>query len=538
MKRLLWIALLIPVMTLPQTGKGVVAGRLRTPDGGPAAGVRVAMMALSGTNDPAPGVLDGIASTDAAGNFRMENIAPGRYYIVAGLVDSPTYFPGVATATDATVITVTSTTPVTGMDFPVLRSSTPFKVSGQVTGLPAMVPGVRPISLIPRPTPGARGARPIMPVQSTVKSDGTFVFPEVRPGTYNVSLAGLVLAQPVLVTVTDRDVASLDLTAVDPDAVTRQQGLEKTWSLDGPWGGIAADEKTGNLQATRTNGALRLEIDSSGKTLGSNTILPNATLRIARLSTGGAPAFLSFGTWSPKVQAFDSAGAPLWSYPDTGQGIDDVWAADLDGDDIDEVIVGFNGSTGMHVLNASGQLLWQSTGLGNIWHVSAGDVMGDGKPRVVTTSAAGRVHIFSTDGKEHRDLDAGLYANMVRVGKLSAQDRRATIVVAGTVNNGPPNSIGVAALSGDGTKQWSLQLEAPTPSAGSAAFAPGRPWIALGLQGGIVYVVDAEKGAVLASINGQGFTPEVAWMKDAEKGVPVLAISTRNKLNAYRIAGK
>src|SRR5205085_2269930 len=140
---------------------------------------------------------------------------------------------------------------------------------------------------------------------------------------------------------------------------------------------------------------------------------------------------------------------------EAGQGLDDVWPADLDGDGIDEVIVGFNGGTGMHVLNASGKLLWQSTGLGNIWHVSAGDVMGDGKPRVVTTSATGRVHIFSTDGNEHRDLDAGFYADMVRVGKLSAQDSRATIVVAGTVNNGPANRLAVAAFFGDGAKKWS-----------------------------------------------------------------------------------
>jgi hypothetical protein len=61
--------------------------------------------------------LAGIAETDASGRFRLENIPPGRYYIVAGRIDLPTYYPGVVNANDARVIQVTADLTVPGIDF-------------------------------------------------------------------------------------------------------------------------------------------------------------------------------------------------------------------------------------------------------------------------------------------------------------------------------------------------------------------------------------------------------------------------------------
>jgi hypothetical protein len=238
------------------------------------------------------------------------------------------------------------------------------------------------------------------------------------------------------------------------------------------------------------------------------------------------------------VSAYDFAGKLLWSYPGAAglTGIDDAWAMDLDGDHIDEVIVGFNGGTGMHVLDRNGQLLWQSAGIGNVWHVSAGDVVGNGKPQVVTTSALGRVHVFSVDGKDRRDLDPGFYANMVRVGKLSEKDAAATILAAGSIAAGSGNALGLVALSADGRKKWTLQLESNGQSSAYSAFlARGKPWLAVGMQGGQVTVIDAEAGAVIASIDGQGLLPEVSWMGDSDNGSPLLIVSSGSKLNAYRI---
>ncbi|HET9943064.1 MAG TPA: carboxypeptidase-like regulatory domain-containing protein [Terriglobia bacterium] len=98
---------------------GTVTGLLRTTTGTPAAGVRVSALAkpdeikdLSQASS-----LAGIAETDAAGRFRLENIPPGRYYIVAGRIDLPTYYPGVVDANEGVVILVTPGITVPGIDF-------------------------------------------------------------------------------------------------------------------------------------------------------------------------------------------------------------------------------------------------------------------------------------------------------------------------------------------------------------------------------------------------------------------------------------
>ena len=54
-----------------------------------------------------------------------------------------------------------------------------------------------------------------------------------------------------------------------------------------------------------------------------------------------------------------------------GEGIDDVWAADLDGDGIDEVIVGYNGGAACMFFAADGKRLWKRTDLANVWHVNS-----------------------------------------------------------------------------------------------------------------------------------------------------------------------
>lgn len=131
------------------------------------------------------------------------------------------------------------------------------------------------------------------------------------------------------------------------------------------------------------------------------------------------------GAWAASDSGYVNPGA-------TGSGdhVDDVWVSDLNGDGADEVIVGYNGASGLHVLNGDGQLLWKSTdvGSGNAWHVSAGDVWGEGRPQVVSTRVDQRmVAIDSSDGATRTSVAAGHEAFMVRVGKLSEKDRAAAL---------------------------------------------------------------------------------------------------------------
>jgi hypothetical protein len=74
----------------------------------PASGIRVAAMALQdASQDRVSASMVSITQTDAAGRYRLEDIPPGRYYIVAGRVDLPTFYPGVLEMTAAREILIT-----------------------------------------------------------------------------------------------------------------------------------------------------------------------------------------------------------------------------------------------------------------------------------------------------------------------------------------------------------------------------------------------------------------------------------------------
>ena len=98
---------------------GTIAGILRNAEGRPAVGVRISALsrpesqveAISGAD------LISIAETDEQGRFRLEDVPPGQYYVVAGRVDAPTYYPGTPQMAMATVIKVTAGATIAGLDF-------------------------------------------------------------------------------------------------------------------------------------------------------------------------------------------------------------------------------------------------------------------------------------------------------------------------------------------------------------------------------------------------------------------------------------
>src|SRR5688572_985116 len=87
---------------------GTVSGVLRGADGKPLAYVRVAAVAPPETiNDRSSAAMSGIAETDEQGRYSIQGIPQGRYYIAAGRVDFPTYYPGTQDMTTARIMSVT-----------------------------------------------------------------------------------------------------------------------------------------------------------------------------------------------------------------------------------------------------------------------------------------------------------------------------------------------------------------------------------------------------------------------------------------------
>jgi hypothetical protein len=191
---------------------GRVSGRLTTPDGGPAANIRVMAMAVDDAA-PAGSVIIGSVQTDRSGNYRIEDLPPGRYYITAGLVEIPSYYPGVAQQSDATVVSVAARASVQRIDFVQVRP-TSLKVSGRVVRT-----NVQPF----QPMKGSEVAlylRGTPPLRTVTADDGTFEFQYVRPGTYDADVLGPVTANRVPVVVTDKGVTGLQLEVIPRNQVT------------------------------------------------------------------------------------------------------------------------------------------------------------------------------------------------------------------------------------------------------------------------------------------------------------------------------
>jgi TonB family protein len=309
---LLIAALVLPSMT-PQFGPvpvGSVSGQLRSKNGLSISGVRISAMAI-----PEPGVpitsastLVSIAVTDSAGRYRLENVPVGRYYIVAGLVDQPTYYPGVSSLTGATAVTITANLALTDINFEMVIP-VGLSIRGKV---------IRPAGA---PTTGIQRVSVFGSVSGTLSSpiaaDGSFEITNVRPGQYSLSVSSgqLTLAQPVTFTVTDKDVTGIEAVMMQTLLLTGnlmvegdglRPRLQLTLSpfkggISSPYVGIVAD---GSFRVTVPEGEYRLSWSNlpSGYFLKSITMgsvdLLSAPLKV-QVNTPVQPISIMLGVSSP-----------------------------------------------------------------------------------------------------------------------------------------------------------------------------------------------------------------------------------------------
>jgi hypothetical protein len=142
------------------------------------------------------GALVSLTQTDSNGRYRLEGIPPGRYHIQAGLVDAPTYFPGVPGRAAAQSVQVAAGAIVEGLDFPLVVSAG-VRVSGRIP-----LSAVRPAQL--RLAGGARGFQGNV---AQVRPDGTFEFLRVPPGNYNLTaLPGNTVLPALPIVVAEKDI--------------------------------------------------------------------------------------------------------------------------------------------------------------------------------------------------------------------------------------------------------------------------------------------------------------------------------------------
>jgi len=136
------LALLL-VQVSPPASSGVVSGVVLSSAGLPAASVRVYAVPAGDRNTAAVAgtVFESLAQTDASGRYRLD-VPAGRYYIAAGSVDSPTYYPNDRSIASAKVITVSAGSMVSEINFSRYVPATSVNQPPVLTGLPPGSTGV------------------------------------------------------------------------------------------------------------------------------------------------------------------------------------------------------------------------------------------------------------------------------------------------------------------------------------------------------------------------------------------------------------
>jgi TonB family protein len=116
---LLSLVVLAAAQIQSQSTPAILSGRLTTIQGDPMAGVRVAALetAYPRLNIPSQ------SETDSNGRFRLENVPPGEYFIVADPFTSPSYYPGTGNRDDSRRVTVAAGATVSNLDFTFVRTS-------------------------------------------------------------------------------------------------------------------------------------------------------------------------------------------------------------------------------------------------------------------------------------------------------------------------------------------------------------------------------------------------------------------------------
>lgn len=307
-------------------------------------------------------------------------------------------------------------------------------------------------------------------------------------------------------------------------------GTREVWKKEGRFSGVAVNRTNHSIFASEAGGGVSF-FDVDGKKIGGLSDQTGSEIRLANLSDDDQPEVVSFQPWGAGVIAQTMAGKTLWKY-EHGQGVDDVWAFDINADGYDEIIIGFNGSTGLHVLDHNGKLLWKDTNLGNVWHVTAGDVDQDGESEVISTSAQGQVHVFSAAGENIDNFEVPLYANMVRTLLPTDSKYKPQILVAGTVDR---QGEGMLSIDSNGEKNFSLSLPAlETKHVDDMAIDHETRLAAVAMRGGLVHIINLDDGKLIATTAPGGLRCSVAWLSSDEQS-PQFVVATGNSLIAYEL---
>jgi len=239
----------------PRDG-GTLSGQIRSADGRPLSGISV-MIVAGELRDGRPNLVPlgisipgTLAQTDVAGRYHLENIPPGRYYILArpsssANGDAATLYPGVTRLENAGKVEIRPGSKIDAIDF-TIGQTTVVRVRGRVFNAIAGMPSR---SATVNLTGGLLAS-----FRTTVDANGLFQFAGVPPGEYVIwssdnSAGPNRLFTTRRLTVPDRDVDDIELAFTPPLTVSGHFVLEEgaTFPNPGMTPGVTANIVEGTL---------------------------------------------------------------------------------------------------------------------------------------------------------------------------------------------------------------------------------------------------------------------------------------------------
>jgi hypothetical protein len=233
-----------------------------------------------------------------------------------------------------------------------------------------------------------------------------------------------------------------------------------------------------------------------GKTPGS---VPE-TVKWAEIEKGKSAVFHLPRGWPHMVPVATAGGSLLWNYPEgKSAGVNSADWVDIDGDGRAELLVGFNGNGGLHLVSSEGKLLWEVSDLRNVRTVAGIGARGEQPGLALCAHAGNDIRVYDAAGRQLRALPAEGH----HIGALAAfpmNDQGFLQVLA--VREAPVVSMSYAAgLDIEGKLLWKYPVDPEYVSqpiqAADVAEDGMREWIILSRRLGQLLILDAAGGLLL-----------------------------------------